>query len=97
MENVAVQMELPSSFAEMSSADMQYDGGFNWSKALMITSIVCLSVAAIGMGTAVIGSTCFTSTGTELAFGRAVAGVGFKITVAGGVPALFTAGGSIIA
>ena len=90
-------MELPSSFAEMDSADMQYDGGFNWSKALMITSVVCLSVAAIGMGTAVVGSTCFTSTGTELAFGRYVTGIGFKITVAGAVPALFTGGGSIIA
>lgn len=37
MENKVVQMEMPSLFADMDSADMQYDGGFDWPKALMIT------------------------------------------------------------
>ena len=50
MGDVVYQMKMPASYVDMDSAEIQYDGGFDWSKALMIVAAVGAVVAIGGLG-----------------------------------------------
>ena len=98
MGDVVYQMKMPASYVDMDSAEIQYDGGFDWSKALMIVAAVGAVVAIGGLGVGGVaaywGGTL--ASGAELAFARTLSGVAIKMIVGGGFVGMAAGGGSMI-
>ena len=98
MEYEVNQMKMPSSYVDMNLEEIQYDGGFDWSKALYITAAVGAAIAVAGFGVGGVaaywGGTL--ASGTELAFARTLSGVAIKMIVGGGFLGMATAGGAMI-
>ena len=92
------QMIMPSSYVDMDSDEIEYDGGFDWSKALFITAAVGAAIAVGGFGVGGVAAFWGGSipSGTELAFARTLSGVGIKMIVGGGFLGMAAGGGSMI-
>ena len=56
MRQMTYEMKMPRNYVDMEAADMEYDGGFNWGKFIKYATIVCSTVAAIGLSMATGGS-----------------------------------------
>lgn len=93
------QMIMPSSYVDMNSDEIEYDGGFDWSKALYITAAVGAAIAVCGFGVGGVAAFWGGSipSGTELAFARTLSGVGIKMIVGGGFLGMTAGGGAMIA
>ena len=98
MVNDACQMVMPSSYVDMDSKDLQYDGGFSWSKALYIVAGVGAGIAlsgfAVGAVAAAWGGTL--ASGTELAFARYLSGIAIEMIVGGAGLGVVAAGSAKI-
>ena len=99
MGDVVYQMKMPASYVDMDSAEIQYDGGFDWPKALMIVAAVGALVAVSGFGVGGVAAYWGGSipSGAELAFARTLSGIGVKMIVGGGFVGVAAGGGSMIA
>ena len=92
------QMKMPSSYVDMDSPEIEYDGGFNWTKALYITAAIGAAIAVSGFvvgGVAAYWGGSIPS-GTQLAFARKLSGTAIKMMVGGGFLGLAAGGGALI-
>ena len=96
--NTVNQMKMPSSYVDMNLEEIQYDGGFDWTKALYITAAVGAAIAVSGFGVGAVAAYWGGSlaSGTELAFARTLSGVAIKMILGGGFLGMTTVGGAII-
>lgn len=83
----------------MTPDEIEYDGGFDWSKALYITAAVGAAIAVCGFGVGGVAAFWGGSipSGTELAFARTLSGVEIKMIVGGGFLGMTAVGGAMIA
>ena len=56
MNNAAYAMKMPTSYVEMTSTDLEYDGGWSWKKFWTGMAIASLVVAAVFAPMAAVGS-----------------------------------------
>ena len=82
MNNAAYAMKMPTSYVEMTSTDLEYDGGWSWKKFWTGMAVASLVVAAVFAPMAAVGyyaslSTLFTvgTIGTSVAATGLFAGV----------------------
>ena len=90
MENANSGLKMPKQYVDMDAQEMEYDGGFSWSK--IGTIVMAVGVAAI------VGGMLVGGIGAAIAYGpgeQAAMGLGLKIMGAGGVATL--AGGGMMA
>ncbi len=87
MENANAGLIMPKEYVDMDAQELEYDGGFSWSKVGTI-------VMAVGIA-AIVGGMLVGGIGAAIAYGpgeQAAMGLGLKIMGAGGVATLVGVG-----
>ena len=98
MNNVAYAMKMPTNYVEMTSTDLEYDGGWSWNKIFYTAAIVGAVVAGIGAVIMTGGAAAFLAAGvatTSTAASTAI-GVGLALFCSGSVVAMGSVGGCML-
>lgn len=84
------EMKMPSNYTDMSAAEMEYDGGFNWGKFGEVALYVGVGVAAVGLlGAGVAGAVAADETASMLTnhYARMAVSAGTGVFITGLVTA----------
>ena len=100
MNNATYTMRMPSNYVEMSSSEMEYDGGWSWNKAFFTAAIVGAVIAGVGAIVLTGGAAAFVMAGgatctlagpsTAMGIGAAILGVGSTVSMGSVGGFLFT-------
>jgi hypothetical protein len=76
--NATYEMKMPTSYTDMSVAEMEYDGGFSWKTFGIVLAAVGAAAFFGGFGLAFIGTTSaiLFNTGAACIVGGLAAGIG---------------------
>ena len=81
MNNAAYAMKMPTSYVEMTSTDLEYDGSWSWKKFFVGMAIAGVALCALGAGTFFVASALVAS--TAMTVGGVALTAGFGLTLAG--------------
>ncbi len=83
MNNAAYAMKMPTNYVEMTSTDLEYDGGWSWKKFFVGVAIVGGIVALGGIGVAIGGLAAVNM--AVFAGGMTALGAGGLVATFGGI------------